>query len=340
VTKSAKKIELRGWLLFRLDIHLKEGPADVYMILDLEPDLILATELTLDHGLSAEEATRLIENAHKKANTWPRQMILIKGEPSNEKVEKFFETKEIPIKLVTAREIADRVHPVKESFRQHFFSPTGSLQERFKEDVSPDDRESALAAIPDSYHLCSCASGKKFKFCCKRIFREILEAMHEVEAGRFQRALKFLDTASEVVGETPEVLCRYAIVYSFFDRAKSAEYLERCLKANPKHPRANYILGIDFSEKGELKKAAGAYKRAAENYPVTDVYHLNEVLNNLGSVQYDLGHFEKAKESWEKALVLLPSDNVVRRNLRKFIYSNISLPDHIRTMSPFVAKFF
>lgn len=69
-------------------------------------------------------------------------------------------------------------------------------------------------------------------------------------------------------------------------------------------------------------------------------YRLNEVLNNLGSVHYEIKNYREAKAEWEKALILVPSDTMVRENLMKFIYMNPALPHAEREMSPFVARFF
>lgn len=54
------------------------------------------------------------------------------------------------------------------------------------------DYENAKRSIPDSYDLCSCASGSKYKFCCKRIFGEIVNAMVAAEEGEFEEALKWI----------------------------------------------------------------------------------------------------------------------------------------------------
>lgn len=54
---------------------------------------------------------------------------------------------------------------------------------------------------------------------------------------------------------------------------------------------------------------------------------------------YELGDFKMAKESWEKALVLLPSDRMVVNNLFECIYSNPSVPEDTRIISPFIEKY-
>ena len=154
--------------------------------------------------------------------------------------------------------------------------------------------------------------------------------MTAAESGNLKEALKWMDTARSKVGETAEILCRYAIVYTFFDTFKADEYLEKCLLSAPNHPRANYVKGIDLKEKGDIEGAIKAYKTAIKYYPSTDRYHLNEAWNNLGTAYYDVGQYLDAKVAWEKALVYLPEDPVATDNLNEFIYDNPNIPKEIK----------
>jgi len=91
---------------------------------------------------------------------------------------------------------------------------------------------------------------------------------------------------------------------------------------------------------GNHHGAIEAYKRAIDCYPKTARYHLNEAYNNLGTAYFESGDPMKAKAAWEQALVLMPSDKTVRRNLIEFIYGNAQLSGAQRAVSPFVEKFF
>ena len=144
--------------------------------------------------------------------------------------------------------------------------------------------------------------------------------MVAAEDGNYAEALKWIDKAKSVVGETPEVLCREAIVYSYFDSEKSEDILKQCLSVNPYHPRAHYVRGLTLKEQGDLQGAIKAYETAIENYPESDHYHLNETYNNLGTTFHAIGDLARAKIAWEKALLFLPSDKTARDNLAHFIY--------------------
>ena len=164
----------------------------------------------------------------------------------------------------------------------------------------PGAHPSALTLIPDSYDLCPCASGKKYKFCCKIILHEVTEAMCAFEDGNFEAAVNWLDQAKEKVGETAEVLARYGIAYSLKSEQRYLEYLHRALDENPNHPRTHYLFGLHHRQNGRLKDAAAAYEKAIENYPGTDRFHLNETWNNLGGVYFDLGDLGKSKGAGKK----------------------------------------
>ena len=55
------------------------------------------------------------------------------------------------------------------------------------------DRQTAKQMVPDAYDPCRCGSDKKFKFCCKPIFREVLGAMAASQDGQLDEALRYIN---------------------------------------------------------------------------------------------------------------------------------------------------
>ena len=329
-----------SWLIFRLDTQVADKSADVYMLMELPCGEILSNEITIDEGMTPDQLQEFLQKAYAKKRYWPKKVLVLKNDP----IEKSLKELSLPPHLKTephpASALEDLIAPVKESFGKFCFSPSSLFYSHAKDDVDADEVESARQFIPDTYAPCPCASGKKYKFCCKPIFREIIEAMTEAEKGQKSEALKFIQEAKKRVGETAEVLCREAIVHSFFDEVEFDRLLNCCLDRFPNHPRANYIKGLHFREKGRFLEAITFYKKAIDNYPKTDRFHLNEAYNNIGTVYYELKNYKEAKESWERALFLLPSDRMVKANLLEFIYMNPSVPKKLREISPMVARFF
>jgi len=122
--------------------------------------------------------------------------------------------------------------------------------------------------------------------------------MHIHNESANSEALGWIAKEKAIVGETAEVLCREAIVYSYYDSVKCEETLVKCLSVNPCHPRAHYIRGLTLKKQGDFEGAI-----------------------NLGTTFHSMGDYPKAKIAWERALFFLPSDKTARRNLMECIYN-------------------
>jgi hypothetical protein len=326
------------WLAFRLDAQVQEKSVDVYMIMDLPNGKLIATQVIDTDYLQERHAKALLDGAHAKVNRWPKVIILIKSDPAEAFLQKVAATHDINLKSVPSPQLEDILDPVKRSYGQRMFSPSTMAYAAMSDDVDEMDRQTAKQMVPDAYDPCWCGSDKKFKFCCKPIFREVVGAMAASQDGQLEEALRYINDAKRTVGETAEVLCRESIVWSRFDLEKSDALLKRALADNPNHPRANYIVGINLKNSGDFIGAIAAYKRAIENYPKTDRYHLNETYNNLGTAHYESGDPMSAKLAWEQAFLLLPSDKTTRLNLMEFIYENSQLSASERSPNPLVKK--
>ena len=324
-----------AWIITRLDsvLFVKSEPADVYVLMDAASTYVLGQIVYLGNLPSRQEFKALFKRARKQSKKWPKKLYIPKEDPA-ESVLKGIAAEGGAVAEVIPLPYLDLIlGPLRKCFTQFLSGKEAPPTEPKAE------RESALALIPDSYDLCPCASGKKYKFCCKIIFREITEAMCAVEDRDFEAAVRWLDQAKDKVGDTAEVLCRYAIAHSLRSDEQFIKHLRRANGVNPNHPRTHYLFGLHHKRSGRLAEAATSYEKAIEHYPVTDKFHLNETWNNLANVYFDLGQLDKAKGAWEKALVYLPSDVITKNNLRKFIYDNPEVPKELRTPSPFVARY-
>jgi tetratricopeptide (TPR) repeat protein len=317
-----------AWLIFRVDsfIHVQDKPVEIYFMIDCATSYAFG-QLIVSNDLPNEiDVHRLMKDAYGLKKAWPKIFFCPSNDPGEEFFRKCVEGKNISFQVEPITAFNKIIGPLQKSFRQ--FQRSDEYEESY---ASEEAEEAAQSFIPDSYDPCSCASGKKFKFCCKPAFNEIVNAMVEAEDGHCKDAVMWMEKAKNKIGETAEILCRYAIVYSFFDADKSNEYLDRCIEISPHHPRANYIKGIQLKGNGDYNGAVQAYKRAIDNYPSTDRFHLNEVWNNLGSVYWEMKKFAEAKAAWEKALAYLPRDIMARNNLRTMIYENPDVPEAIKS---------
>ena len=305
-----------AWLIFRVDTQIQHQPVDIYMVMDLPSGEVLAIE-TVETEPSLENMSSLLMSAQLKKNLFPHRLLLTKNDPAQTLLETLSKEYGMELVMTFSDHVEGLVAPLKKSFGEFCFSPSCM---GYSDNLSEEDSQSIRKMIPDSYDLCPCASGKKYKFCCKCIFQEITAAMSDAEDGNYTEALTWIEKAKSIVGETAEVLCRESIVYSYFDEKKGDELLSKCFSVNPLHPRAHYIKGISLKSKNDFSGAIKAYKTAIENYPETDYMHLNETYNNLGTAFYAMGNVVDAKALWETALLYLPLDTMTRKNLEQFIY--------------------
>lgn len=308
-----------AWLICRIDSQVKNTPIDIYMVMNLPGGAILSFH-AVENELSQTESNQLLQEAKIKKGTLPRRIIMANTDPAEFFLKMSAEKMQINFESMSAACLEDLTTRLKQAFCEYFSAAPAA--DDINSDNTTDEAEliNARKMIPDSYDPCPCASGKKYKFCCKKIFSEIMEAMVAAEEGRFSEALGWINKAKKIVGETAEVLCREAIVYSFFDLKKSDEIVDKCLAVNSNHPRAHYLRGITYKMAGNYSAAIKSYETAISCYPPSDHFHLNEVYVNLGNAFYDIGELDKAKTSWEKALLYLPSDKTARENLAEFIY--------------------
>ena len=298
-----------GWLLFRVNTFSIKKSVQVYTLMDLPSGYVFGFEFASEE-LSQKQLNKLISEGLSKNGKPPARLLIASGDPAEPLLRQL--AKKLKVNFESAP--AESFTALTTSFIESLTNYSTHLSSRFED----EDFNSILRSLPDSYDFCSCASGKKYKFCCKKIFSEITEAMVAAEEGRVKEAFDWIEKAEKIVGRTAEVVCRKSIVYSFCDPEKSKELLGECLEMNPNHPRAHYLQALLLRDTGDFEGAVLAYETAIKNYPATDKYHLNEVYNNLGVLLYDMGNFTEAKSAWEQALRYMPSDKLTRRNLALF----------------------
>ena len=325
-----------AWVLHREEVDTtQDGSCNVYVLLDAYSGFLFGQEMSIDLPTSAKIES-LLKVAKSKAGQWSKKLLILKKDPYAETLVSIGDGLGIPVETLPAKDLELFVREFRTSFRQFKRGGAGAPDES---QLSDDDQKQLAAFIPETYGPCSCGSGKKFKFCCYKAFRDITDAMVAAQDGKRSEALKYMKQAEEKVGRTAEIVCRIGICWSFFDMKKAREYLGEALGLNPNHPRTNYALGIDAVADKNYEGAIKFYETAIEHYPKDDKFHLNETYNNLGTAYYSIQKYQEAKDSWEKALVLLPSDKMVKGNLVEHIYENPMVPKLLREMSPFIAKF-
>jgi hypothetical protein len=320
-----------AWIFHREEFDTKkDGFCNCYFLLDAHSNYGLGHTVARELPTPAEFRS-LLQKAHQFGKSWPGKLIVSKKDPCLDLLASLCAEFGIPFEPLPP----DDVLKLLEVFLASFMSfKTGGA-----DPLSPEQEAEARAFIPDAYSPCSCSSGKKFRFCCQPAFRDLASAMCAAQEMNKKEMLRYMKIAESKVGKTAEILYRYAVGWSYFDNEKSLDYLNQALALNPNHPRAHYTLGLEAKKAGRYEEAVIHYKRAIDNYPKEDRFHLNESYNNLGTAYYEMKNYAEAKATWEQALILLPSDQMTRENLVTFIYENTALSDELRTISPFVGRF-
>jgi hypothetical protein len=80
------------------------------------------------------------------------------------------------LEIVPAISLVRILADFKQSYGSQFPTTSGLGYHPTEQD-DRIDQESTKKFIIDRYDPCPCASGKKYKFCCKKIFEEIIHAM-------------------------------------------------------------------------------------------------------------------------------------------------------------------
>ena len=176
------------WMVLRMDTQIEDQAADVYMLMELPSGLLLSHAITIKEGLKKQEAQEFFQTAFFKEKYWPKRIFIMKGDPVERSLKAIAAEHASAIEAYPAAALETLVAPVKETFGQHVYSPSSLAYGPMKDKIAPEELESAKHFIPDSYDPCPCASGKKYKFCCKPILREILEVIPRLKtAGRPKR---------------------------------------------------------------------------------------------------------------------------------------------------------
>lgn len=327
-----------AWIIHREEVTTEvDGLCNGCFIIDAYSGFCLGGEFFIEQPTQAR-IIHLFEAAVDKAyGVKPKKILIGSQEPYVDELISIFKKIDVELYPIVQKELVVYLQEFVQGFQE--FSGNAHYKPYLDEINSISDEQMAQVMLPESYSLCPCASGEKYKFCCQKALGDIVCACNAAEDGNLKDALLHLQEAEAKVGRTAEIVCRYAICWSFFDKEKYSQYIQEAIAINPNHPRTNYLLGIEAKEKEQYELAIKYYNKAIAHYPKSDKFHLSEAYNNLGTVYYHLQNYQKAKESWEQGFILLPFDETTRNNLFNCIYNNELLPFHIRQQSPFMRRF-
>src|SRR5262249_1017984 len=119
----------------------------------------------------------------------------------------------------------------------------------------------------DAYSSCPCGSGKKFKWCCQPIHKDIDRAFQQEAEEQHDSALRIMDEVTAAHPTNPEAWGRKAQLLYENDRAEDAEAaLEKAFAINPNYPFGLLLRGLFRHHENEWPGSLLLFRRAADAY--------------------------------------------------------------------------
>ena len=116
-----------------------------------------------EHEPTQQDINKLFKAASKHKIIGKRVLLAI-GDPVESLVKTWAAQYQTSVETAPQAILEPFLLPIKEEFGKAFAS-TSTMGYGANDSFEDDDVEALKAFIPDSYHYCSCASGKKYKRC-------------------------------------------------------------------------------------------------------------------------------------------------------------------------------
>ncbi len=128
------------------------------------------------------------------------------------------------------------------------------------------------------YALCPCGSGKKFKWCCEPISRDIQHAFQQEAEGQHDTARRLMAEVVAKNAQNPEAWGRQAQLLAAGGKADEAEEsLQKAFEINPNYPFGLLLRAQFRYNEGEIAGALLLARKAADAYAPDALGYLSEV---------------------------------------------------------------
>src|SRR3984957_7172961 len=119
----------------------------------------------------------------------------------------------------------------------------------------------------DHYAACPCGSGKKYRWCCEPIDRDLRRAFEQEANGPHDTALRIIDEVLAAHPGNPQGFGQKAELLYKLGRVEEAEAaLENAFAINPNYPYGLMLRSIFRFQEGEIPGSLLLGRRAAEAY--------------------------------------------------------------------------
>ncbi|VTS06048.1 tetratricopeptide repeat protein [Tuwongella immobilis] len=136
-------------------------------------------------------------------------------------------------------------------------------------------------ALVDTYKLCPCGSGRKYKWCCQPLEPMIEKAQEQIRNGQVEAALGTLQQLTKDHPENPQSFGQLASLLMQLQRGDEAEAsLDQAFAVQPNYPYGLMLRGLMRNAEGETIGALILFRKAIEAYheeahePLTELHLL------------------------------------------------------------------
>ncbi len=179
----------------------------------------------------------------------------------------------------------------------------------------------------DPYASCPCGSGKKYRWCCQLIDRDLRRAVEQEANGQHDAALRIIDEVIAAHASNPQAYGQKAELLYKLGRVEEAEAaLEKAFSINANYPYGLLLRAIIRLQEGEIPGALLLARRAAEAYDPQAHDFLAQICAIIYECEMALNRPVAAREALRRTTQYAPADEQVRERFEAVFGEKSRLP--------------
>jgi tetratricopeptide (TPR) repeat protein len=179
----------------------------------------------------------------------------------------------------------------------------------------------------DPYAACPCGSGKKYRWCCQPIDRDLRRALEQEANGQHDSALRIIDEVMAAHPGNPQVHGQKAELLYKLGRAEEAEAaLEKAFALNANYPYGLLLRAMFRFNEGEVAGALLLARKAADAYDPQAHDYLAQICALIFECEMALNRPVAAREALRRAIQYAPADEQARQRFDAIFGENGRLP--------------
>lgn len=179
----------------------------------------------------------------------------------------------------------------------------------------------------DPYASCPCGSGKKFKWCCQPIHKDIDRAFQQEREEQHETALRIMDEVTTAHPTNPEAWGRKAQLLYQNGRVEDAENaLEKAFAINPNYPFGLLLRGLFRYHEDEWPGAVLLFRRAADAYDAEASDALAQVYELITDCELKLSRPVAVRAAMKISLRYRPDNEQMGEALKGYFGEQSRMP--------------